>query len=360
MPTPSDNTMNLTQATEMSRVALKVGGLLIILFLVTRFSFNAFVAYWRATNPPPPPPPTVGFGLLPPPKFPIRNDIIKPQKYQLETATNQFPAFPDRALVYFMPKNSPSLLDHENAVNAASKLGFSSEPEVIDSSTYRWQRNEPLITSLTMNIQDFVFSYKTDFMNRPELFINQTIPSKYDAVEEVKNFVSQAFLLDKDIATASGSFTYIKAVGSELLPAVSITDANFIQVDLQRSPIADKYQVYTEWGDKGVIHAIVGPSTTFSNILLLDNNFFSVDYSLVHTYPLRSIRQAWDIMQSGEGYIAQTKNEDLALIREVELGYYDDTRGQDYLQPIYVFKGDNGFMGFVPAIDSNYLMPNIL
>lgn len=347
--------MTLTQATEMSRMALKVGVLFLVLFFVSRFAFNAFVAYWKAMNPPPPPPPTVGFGVLPSPLFPLRSDLTKPTQYVLETPTGQFPTFPDRALVYFMPKNAPSLLDHERAVTLANTLGFVFEPEIVDSQTYRWQKTEPILTTLQLNIHDLVYSYSTDYLNRPELFINKSIPSKFDAVEEVKSFLQKGIEIGDDLATASGSFSYVKAVGPELLPAVSVADADFIQVDLQRAAIADKYQVYTEFGTKGIVHALVGPQTPAGEILALDNRYFPVDYSLGHTYPLRSIRQAWDLLQSGEGYIAQSKATDQAVIREIELGYYDTTEGQEYLQPIYVFKGDNDFLGFVAAIDPTYL-----
>jgi hypothetical protein len=42
----------------------------------------------------------------------------------------------------------------------------------------------------------------------------------------------------------------------------------------------------------------------------------------------------------------------------VFLGYYDDFAEQEYLQPIYVFVGDDNFLGYVSAIEAGYYLEN--
>ena len=78
----------------------------------------------------------------------------------------------------------------------------------------------------------------------------------------------------------------------------------------------------------------------------------------MHTYPLRDPRTAWNIIKSGEGYIASYDGEGQAVIRTVKLGYYDDFEEQEYLQPVYVFEGDNDFIGYVSALDPQYVQSN--
>jgi hypothetical protein len=87
----------------------------------------------------------------------------------------------------------------------------------------------------------------------------------------------------------------------------------------------------------------------------MENNYRPVDYLQMHTYPLRSVTAAWQQLQSGLGYVAQKGRHDVAVIRDVSLGYYDDYTDGEYLQPIYVFQGDGGFIGFVPAVDVKWL-----
>ena len=36
------------------------------------------------------------------------------------------------------------------------------------------------------------------------------------------------------------------------------------------------------------------------------------------------------------------------------LGYYDPDVYQEYLQPMYVFLGDNNFVAYLPAITDDY------
>lgn len=346
---------SLTQATEFSRKGLIVGGLGLVIVLVLWFAAGAFIRFWIATHPAPPPPPTVGFGVLPAPQFPVTSENSKPKKYVLETPNGRLPEFPDRAKVFFMPKNSAGLLDAEKANAFAAKYNFVFKPELLDSRTYQWQKTQPLLTTLKYDIQDHVFSYTTDFSSRPELLLDAELPTKFDAINEVKQFLMKSGGMPADIATASGEFAFVKLAGSDLVPAVSITDANFVTVDINRVPVDGQYQMYTDRDGEGVIHALVGNIPSVENVLNLNYYYYPIDPSVIHTYPLRSIRQAWELFQGGEGYIAHPVESEQATIRTVTLGYYDSTEPQMYLQPIYVFAGDDGFLGFVPAIESQYL-----
>jgi hypothetical protein len=38
------------------------------------------------------------------------------------------------------------------------------------------------------------------------------------------------------------------------------------------------------------------------------------------------------------------------------MGYYESSTYQQYYQPIYVFKGDGDFVGYVSAIDPRYIL----
>jgi hypothetical protein len=41
----------------------------------------------------------------------------------------------------------------------------------------------------------------------------------------------------------------------------------------------------------------------------------------------------------------------------VSLGYYDPLDKQEFLQPIYIFEGDQKFMAYVPAVTDIDLQP---
>ena len=346
----------LTKVTKIGRNFVKYAAIVLVVLMVGRVTLAAGVAYWKAMNPPKPPEPTAGFGLLPQLEFAEQLDEDKPSSYKLETASGTFPSFGDRAQVFLMKKSSPNLLDNENAKQVAARYGFTSSPEVLNSTKHRWSKNQPLITTLDLDIVDYNFTYETDFLNRPELILESDLPTDFDAVQQVKTFLSTASLLPSDVATSAGEITYLKALGGILKPAVSISDADFVQVDLNRNAVYNKYKIFTPDAKTGSIHAILTGGRSGNSVLRLIRQYFEIDYSLAHTYYIRTPQSAWQTMQSGEGYVANKGTADPAVIRTVELGYFENSEFQQYFQPIYVFKGDGDFVGYVSAIDPRYIL----
>jgi hypothetical protein len=356
MATTKDEGFTLTKATKFGRGFVKWGSIFLVVMMVGRITLAAAVAYWKATHPPPPPEPTRGFGKLPDIEF--GTVVEKPVSYKLELPTNKFPTFGDRAIVYFMPKNSPGLLDTDIAKDKARRLGFLSEPQTLNAQTLRWSRSQTLNITLEMDVISHNFEYSTDFMAHPELILQSQIPTAFDAVRQVKSFLDSPDLLPADVSTASGKVTYLRAVGGELQPAVSVSEAQFIQVDLNRADLSGKYPVYTADGETGTIHAILASGLAGNGIVELIRNYWPVDYTLTHTYYLRSPESAWSILQAGDGYVAKPGDQDEAVIRDVTLGYFEGEEPQMYLQPIYVFMGDGGFLGYVPALSPNQQGPS--
>lgn len=354
MAQTNDKGFNLTKATKAGRATVKWGSIILAVFIFGRITWEAGYAYYKALNPDPPPPPTMGFGILPPIDFPEEED--SPTTFKSELATGVFPEFGDRAYVLFMPEKSPSLLDSDNAKSIARRYQFTTQPEILNQNTYRWSRTQSYTTTFEMDVLTNNFEYTTDYLAHPELILEARVPTQYDAVNQVKNFLGAGDLLPADIATSSGKITYLRAVGGELKEAVSVSDAQFIQVDMNRSPIYEQYPVYTPDGTTGTIHAILSSGFGTYGVVKMTRNYYPIDYSIVHTYPLRSVQEAWSILQAGEGYIADSADQESVTVRDVTLGYFESFDQQMYLQPIYVFSGDNGFLGYVPALSASVTM----
>lgn len=350
---------NLTTINYFGRLLVKYGIAFLIVLMVGRMLLTAFVNYWKATHPAPPPPPTVGFGVLPSPRFPTQTDEEKPSSYNLEMAYG-LQEITDRAEVFLVTKSAANLLADEKVRKVAETYNFNGEPETISEQSYRFTKNSPLDMSLEISAVDFTFTLQSNYLSRPDLLTKQqSLPEDFEAVERVKTFLKEATDVADDIATSSGKVTYLKSIGGELRTADSLSDADFLQVDINRQPIDGKYKIYTPQGEKGVISAIVAGALTGDDaIVSLEDYYRPIDYLNVETYPLRTAKSAWKSVQSGEAYIAAGSGLKTVTVREVELAYYDDFEAQKYLQPIYVFKGDNGFLAYVPAVSSEYLSRN--
>jgi len=340
----------------MGRQVVKFGLIGLVVLIVGRFTLTAAVNYYRAVNPPPPPPPTVGFGLLPKIQFP-NSSAQQESSYRLETANGSLPNFGDRAKVFFMPKASLGLLSDQKVKTIAAEYDFLFAPEVLDAQTYRWKKTQPLDTTFQINAQSLKFSLTTDFLARPELLSSSKLPTNVEAAIRVKTILTTGGLLPDDVATASGEAVYLKALGGELLPAAAYSDADYVQIDLNRTPIDNQYRMFSPEGFKGSIHAIVsGLFGSNDSVVKLEYNYYPVDYTQLHTYPLRSTDSAWRLLQAGEGYVAsQGTAASSVTIREVYLGYFDSFEPQPYLQPVYVFASNEGFLGYVPALDPAYV-----
>ncbi len=347
--------LTLTKVTKFGRSFIKYGTITLVVLMIIPTTLSAIVAIAKMLNPPPPPAPTVGFGKIPGPSFPTQTATHKPKSYTLETPTGDLPQFGDRSFVYLLKKNTANLLDNENAKKIAAMYTFTTEPEQLNGKTYRWTKLQPLRTTFDLDIIDHNFSYETDYLSHPELILETTLPSDFDAVQQVKSFLQVGGLLPNDMASSSASIHYLKAIGGALKPALSVSDADFVSVSINRYPINNSFQFYTPDGNTGIIQALLTGGKTSESLVSIKRSYFPADYDQEETYPLRTTANAWNTLQAGEGYIAQKGTDERAVIRSVELGYYDSFEFQNYLQPIYVFKGDGGFIGYVPAISPEYL-----
>lgn len=357
MPNTNDAGPTLTNITFMGRQAVKYSLILVIALMAGRTFLNAFTTFWKATHPPKAAPPSVGFGVLPPIAFPEQKASEKPQAYELETKTGRFPEFQSKVSVFFMPGFTSSLFDDENARAIASSFGFVFEPEILDTQTYRFTKSSPLLSTLDMNIRSKTFDLKTDYLARQDLFVGSQVPDTQTAIAGVKDVLKEAGL-DLDLltdASVSAQASYVKAEGNNLVAADSISDAEFVQVDLKRAPIED-LEMYTPMGREGTVHAVfTGAFDGRDALVRLRNRHYPIEKTQEETYPLRTVSSAWNVLQAGEGYIAAKGELNTAVVRYVYLGYYDSFDYQPYLQPIYVFEGDKGFLGYVSAIDPKYI-----
>lgn len=362
MPTPVRNNskpapstgVTLTKTTEIGRLIVKFGGIALVLLMIGRMVINGATALWIATHPEPPPPPTQGFGPLPPIDFGSGGSEVKPQLYQLELPRS-FPAVPDRAVVYRQSKSQLGLLSLEETQAHAQRLGFISQPIALDDSLYRWRKNGILNATVELDIITKNLEYQTDYLSRPEVQVNNDLPNSFDAVQTVKQFLSSTDLLPADMATAAGETEFLKISGGQLRPAVSLSDAQAVRVDIFRTPLFG-LAGYTGDGKTGLISAIVASLNGQPTVISLSLNYAPIDYTIPHTYPLRSPQEAWQAFQAGQGHVAAAQRADVATIRAVSLGYFESP-AQTYLQPIYIFSGDNGFIGYISALSSSVYSP---
>lgn len=346
---------SLGETAVVARKAIKYGGIGLVVLMVGRVILTGAVAYWRQLNPLPPPPPDVKFGKLPKLVFP--NTEQPALSYTLETRTGGLPkGMDEQYTVYFMPIKKPSLLAYDNAKSIANRLDFIQEPKQLDETRYRWDSNTPVSSSLTIDSITGAFVLDRKWQEDPSYVTPTFYFDEVKAVDSVFNLLSRVDLLPDDIKQGRSETSYLKAEGGKLVPEVSLRDAHFIKVDLYREDI-EETPVVTADPEEGPITAILAlQRDEDKQMTRLEYDYFPVELETKAVYPLIGVSEAWQRMQTGGGYIAGVEEGvSSVVIREVYLAYYDAELPQQYLQPVYVFAGDNNFMGLVPAVNDSWV-----
>lgn len=326
---------------------------------------QAGIAYYNKLYPPAPPPPTVDFGQLPSVNFPdskVRANLL------LELPTGTIPAFPDRMRVYLAPTKRSGFADPGNALDVATSLGFLFKPLEQSDVEWIWTIQDQLNSKLDMNIVSGQFVMSRQWQNNPSLAAMANFTSDKQVVTDTENYLKKIDLLPNDTVGVE-KVSYLKADASNLVNALSLSDADFVQLDLFRKNIDEidpnsktkevlaSYPFYRTDPSKGLIRVIVSGSNTQSEkIIYLGYAYTAVQYDKSGTYPIKTGDEAWSELQKGGGFVtANSPKMGDVKIRRIFLGYYDADNGQNYSMPVYIFLGDQGFTAYVSAVKDSWI-----
>lgn len=349
----------LTETAYWTRKIIKLGTIGLIVIIILRSGFKIGRNIWRQLHPPPPPPPTVSFGKLPKLVFPEENLPLEKSKisFKLETIQGGLPKLPDVGKVYFIPIKGSNLLALERANALAQKMGFRNQPEAISNTFYRWTSQTTPQTTLEMDINNLNFHLFYDYTQDQEILTSKNLPTNQQAAQEAKNFLISNGLLPEDLANGTAEFEYLRFSQPQLLPVNSLSEADFVRVNLFRANL-DDLKILPPNPKKSLISFLFsGSRTPGKRIVEINYTYFPLEKEIFGTYPLKPVVQAWNELQGGQGYIANLgqNQEGQITIRQVYLAYYDSEKTQHYLQPIYVFAGDKDFFGYVSALDPKWV-----
>lgn len=349
--------MNLT---EISIAARKLFIWLIIIsisYVVVKFALDVGIAYYKATHIPPAPGPNHNFNKLPVPFF-GKVASSSELKFSLELVEGQPPETTPSGKVYSMPKKIPTLLAAEKAKDYARKLEFTAEPVQLSSTLYRFTDPRDKVRTIDLDITYLNFKIGYDYSLNPEVFFIEEGIDKKSGESEVKNFASQASLDDSFLNGIITSDTLRYDFSSKkFVPATSLSTAHILRTNFFRNNL-DGLKILPPGFNKSYNYALYLPTLSIRpKILEMHYNFWPIAFDDFATYPLRTGATAWQDLLDGYASVMQNGNakEDTIKIRHIYLAYYDSEDPQNYLQPIFVFEGDNNFVAYLPAVSGEWL-----
>lgn len=328
----------------------------VIAYILLRIFWSLLVVVWMLIFPPQPIPPNHAFGNLPAVKFPEVATQAAQLTFQLETIEGGVPVASDSAVVYFMPKSAPNLLGLNKAQEFASALQFDPTPIQENKNVYRFNDPREPLRRLRYDIVSKNFIVRYAFEQDASAFLTKNLPFADAAVLEATTLIQSYDIYPEDFEKGEKTTTFLRLMGNKLTTTTSQSQADAVRVNFFRKAIAET-PVVTPNPDEASISIILSGSPGIQKrIIQLAYTYWPVDYLTTATYTLKPSITAWEELQIGKGYIARypANNSKTAVVRSVYLAYYDSFEPQTYLQPIFVFEGDNGFVGYVPAISSEW------
>ncbi|KKT73535.1 MAG: hypothetical protein UW68_C0007G0020 [Candidatus Collierbacteria bacterium GW2011_GWB1_44_6] len=355
----------LTEASVTARKAIKWGGIGFVVITILWYIGVGAVNYYKLLNPPPLPPAGVEFSEIQAVNFPESKN--RP-KILLELPTGTIPAFPDRMRVYWAPTRRSGFADSDRAIETATALGFLFKPLQPTETNYVWTNQDQLNSRLEMNIITGHFELTRQWQNNPTLATLGNFISDKVVITETENYLKRVGLLNED-AVGVEKVTYLKNDVGRLVNALSLSDADFVQIDIFRKNIDEidpesktkevvaSYPFYRTDPTKGLIRTVVtGSKIQNEKIISMDYEYTDIDYAKSGTYPIKTGEEAWAELSAGGGFVSPVGPKTGEVkIRRIFLGYYDSNENQQYAMPIYVFLGDQGFTAYVSAISEEWI-----
>lgn len=352
----------MSQLTDISQVAKKFVFILIGLvgsYFIFIFLLKVTVAYIRSMNKPKTAPPTVNFGKLPLPRFAEFASNSNGLTFQLLTVEGAPPQATAAAKVYKMPKKLPSFSISQRAINFAKKLDFTGEPSInINTYTFVSERN-PMRT-LTVEGVYLNFFLKYNYAGQPEIFAPPTVKSKEQLETIVTEYIKNRSLFDDTVFKGKKTLQllHLDPATNTLVPVTSLAASTAVRIDFFRQDL-DGLPLVTPEFFRSYNYTLFaqGSKKLDASMLEISYTFWPISQSDIATYPIKSAQAAYQELTEGNAYVINKGQNDTDInIRKIYLGYFDDAKQQDFLQPVFVFEGDREFVSFTPAIVNEHLM----
>ncbi len=343
----------------LNKTALEIKGLSKLLGIFVGVSVAIFLLIElglfikEKVAPTPPPAPTVAFGKLTSINFPSSATGRK-LTYSLDTVTGSLPTFKDRERVYKMETVKPDLLALDKTQSKIEKVGFTSNGIALSEDTYQWTDQSPFSRQLIMNIFSYNFTLSSSFLSSPSSDSPSNLGNQNDALNTAQTFLLNMSILPKDLDLIKTKSFLFSMKDNALIPATSISNANVLRVDFFQ---ADRNRLPIYYPKTATSTMTLFVENIQNKLQIVDGHFFHQNISSqFSTYPLKTADQAFSELKDQKAYIASySGSNNNVSIKNVFLGYYMEDSPQDYLLPIIIFEGDNGFFAYVSAITDEWI-----
>lgn len=342
----------LTHTAYVSRTIIKYGGTGVVVFTLFYIGITWAVKAWIAAHPPYTPP-NVRYGVLSKIKFPEKK--FEKKNFTLELPNDTVPTFKDQSRVYFIARPDTEFLALEQDKKTAKGLGFINEPTQLAYGIYEFNNND-LNLKLTMNVLDGSFRLKYPYENDQLLLNPKKVPTKEQAVIDAKAYLQRVEKFPQDLIDGTNKVSYWKIEYNGLKAVTSQSEANVARVDFFRKNLEGDFKIVNADVNNATASVIVsGSDVQGKQVIEVNYHYSPIDRESFGTYPIKTAEAAIADLKAGNYWPAlDTVGKD-NIIRKMYLAYFEPVDLTNYMQPVFVFEGDNNFVAYVSAVTDKYL-----
>lgn len=352
---------SLTETAQLSRNLFKFAVLLIVIVIVGFYSVR-FVMRTFFGEKPVVTVPTQRLGnTLRAPTFP-QSPFASPQELSLDTLTGNFPEVSNIATVHALLRSKTTFGGKEQAVRKARNLEFTAQPKQTDTDVLEFTDEQNRQRVLTINLTSGHFVLKYNY-NADNAVFNTNLAAfdESTVTTQAQGFLGSVVGVPPELGNGIKSVEYFEYNQNQLTPVGTEEEADAARVNFFREPV-DNLPVVFASPSQSHTYVLLGRTTdTKKRILEAHYTFLPISNPEPlqddkrdpnPTYYIKTPQQAYEELQQGGGFIAQSEGSDAVAITDISLAYYE-SENATLLYPIFVFVGD-GFTAYVSALFDQY------
>lgn len=327
------------------------GGLMTILVILR------LITIIRNTYFPTIPKPNFAFGKLQPQSFPA-NKTDQKFTYSINTLDGNLPNLKTQAKIYRMSIFKPDLLSADKFQNRITAIGFKRGWTAVSDKIFEWRTDSSfggMEKNIRFNTINDNFTITSAYVSNPDVLKSKNLPTEAQAITRATNLLDNIQALPDDIDLEKTKTNLFSIQNNSLKPATSLSNSQIIEVNFFQKDI-DKLPIFYENPNSSNISVLIGGGSYQEGNLVGANYIYQAVSENSGTYPLKTVSTAYEQLKSGQAYIASYfGNSTNITITNVFLAYYIGSQTQDFLMPIFVFEGNDGFFAYVGAVTDEWI-----
>ncbi|MCR4324498.1 MAG: hypothetical protein NUV69_02330 [Candidatus Curtissbacteria bacterium] len=313
---------------------------LIVLFMIGMSLKNSFF-------PSAPLPGTVSFGKIPRMDLTLGIAPTPGTTYQLENISGDLPALSPFFKVFAIAMPEPSFGAQQRIISSALGIGFGQTPQDTGTSLI-FRDDEDPSKILTVDILSGNFTFDSGFMNDPKLSSSRSKDAAF-AIAEASSFFGRWGISLEDYPEELAQTRMLRIENGVLVDANSLSQSNVVEVTFRPGPIDNAPVILLRENDAPLVALVFDDEVVRAKV-----NIVPVQKYKFATYPLKGTARAFEELKAGKAAFSKAHAGKISIL-DVSIGYVVSQNSRDFLQPVYIFGGVDGFAAYVPAVSSEWL-----